>query len=48
MVLTEDAQTIASGLCGPCPYVLASKFTPPTTKDDCVCTMQYDPVCGVD
>lgn len=48
VVLTEDAQTIASGLCGPCPYVLASKFTPPTTKDDCVCTMQYDPVCGVD
>lgn len=29
IVLTEDGETIASGLCGPCPYILASEFTPP-------------------
>lgn len=50
MVLTEDGETIASGLCGPCPYVLASEFSAPPKQpeESCVCTMQYDPVCGVD
>lgn len=48
IVLTEDAKTIASGLCGPCPYIVASEFIPPAPKEDCICTMQYDPVCGVD
>lgn len=48
IMLTQDGKTIDSGQCGPCPYILASKFTPPAPKKDCLCTMQYDPMCGVD
>lgn len=44
-VLTDDGENLASGLCQPCPYMLASEFVP---HPSCVCTMQYDPVCGVD
>lgn len=46
VVLTEDGKTIGDGLCkASCPYILASEFVAP---EECVCTLQYDPVCGVD
>jgi len=45
VVLTEDGENLGDGLCQPCPYVLASEFIP---APSCICTMQYDPMCGVD
>ena len=50
VMLTWDGETISSALCRPCPYMLATAFDalPPQPKEDCICTMQYDPVCGVD
>lgn len=48
VVLTDDGETLAGGLCQLCPYLLASEFMPPSPENECICTMQYDPQCGVD
>lgn len=48
VVLTEDKQTLAGGLCSACPYLPVNEFVQPEPAESCVCTMQYDPVCGVD
>ncbi len=45
IILSNDGQTLEGGLCTACPYILAEEFVEPAT---CMCTMQYDPVCGAD
>lgn len=47
VVLTEDGEMLAGGLCSPCPYMLVSEYTPPE-EELCICTKQFVPVCGED
>jgi len=42
-ILTDDGETLAGGLCSACPY----QTTAPE-PEMCMCTLQYDPQCGVD
>jgi len=48
VILANDDLTMNDGLCSPCPYMLASEFEQEEPEPTCICTMEYDPVCGVD
>lgn len=52
VVISDDGKTLGWWLCSACPYMLAEEFVEPADiwgeSDMCICTMQYDPVCGVD
>lgn len=45
IVLTNSEMTLQDGLCSPCPYKLIEEKE---EVEQCICTMEYDPVCGVD
>lgn len=52
-VVLTDGALLQGWLCSACPYMSAEEFTLPEPTwsawwEMCICTMQYDPVCGAD
>ncbi len=47
-IFTDDWETLGGWLCSPCPYQEVEEIDNTNEQEMCICTMQYDPVCGVD